>query len=223
MQQHTETEENYLKAIYHLSNLSISSINTSSIATSMSTSSASVTDMLKKLAEKELINYEKYKGVKITRKGEKVALNIIRKHRLWEVFLTKVLNFDWDEVHMMAEELEHVSSDELIKRLEAYLDFPKFDPHGDPIPDQTGKVEINNQMSLSKGDSGSWYTITGVGEHSSAFLKHLAKYGLKPGITVSIAEIMEFDKSMLVKVNKDKFHLSYDVSKNILVKTHGAI
>jgi len=189
----------------------------------MSTTSASVTDMLKKLADKELINYEKYKGVKITRKGEKVALNIIRKHRLWEVFLTKVLKFEWDEVHTMAEELEHVSSDELIKRLEAYLDFPKFDPHGDPIPDQTGKLEINDQMSLSSGDAGVKYTITGVGEHSSAFLKHLAKYGLKPGITVSIAEIMEFDKSMLVKVNKEKFHLSLEVSKNILVKKYGII
>lgn len=223
MQQHTETEENYLKAIYHLSNVSISTVNTSSIATSMSTTSASVTDMLKKLAEKELINYEKYKGVRITSKGEKVALNIIRKHRLWEVFLTKILKFEWDEVHTMAEELEHVSSGELIKRLEAFLEYPKFDPHGDPIPDHTGKLEINDQISLSSGESGSTYTITGVGEHSPAFLKHLAKYGLKLGITVSIAEIMDFDKSMLIKVNKDKFHLSFDVSKNIMVKKYGAI
>ena len=222
MSQPTTTEENYLKAIYHLSNTGGKNVNTSSIASSMETTAASVTDMLRKLSDKEWINYEKYKGVKITRKGEKVALSIIRKHRLWEVFLTNILKFEWDEVHQMAEELEHVSSDELIKRLDHYLGFPKFDPHGDPIPDHTGKMESHEKSTLATGCTGEKYTITGVTDHSSLFLKHLRKYGLLPGVTVSIAEIMDYDKSMLVKVNKDKFHLSLEVSKNILIKKYAS-
>jgi DtxR family Mn-dependent transcriptional regulator len=220
MYQPTVTEENYLKAIYHLSNTGTKSVNTSSIATSMETTAASVTDMLRKLSDKEWINYEKYKGVKITRKGEKVALGIIRKHRLWEVFLTNILEFEWDEVHNMAEELEHVSSEELIKRLDKFLGHPKFDPHGDPIPDQTGKMESHDKFNLSAGEVGEKYIITGVTDHSTLFLKHLRKYGLLPGVTVSIAEIMDYDKSMLVKVSKDKFHLSLEVSKNILIKKY---
>jgi DtxR family Mn-dependent transcriptional regulator len=220
MYQPTATEENYLKAIYHLSNTGIKSVNTSSIATSMETTAASVTDMLRKLSDKEWINYEKYKGVKITRKGEKVALGIIRKHRLWEVFLTNILEFEWDEVHHMAEELEHVSSEELIKRLDKFLGYPKFDPHGDPIPDHTGKMESHDKFNLSAGETGEKYIITGVTDHSTLFLKHLRKYGLLPGVTVSIAEIMDYDKSMLLKVNKDKFHLSLEVSKNILIKKY---
>ncbi|MFM7016408.1 MAG: metal-dependent transcriptional regulator [Bacteroidota bacterium] len=223
MLQPTVTEENYLKAIYHLSSTGIRNVNTSSIASSMETTAASVTDMLRKLSEKEWINYEKYKGVKITRKGEKVALGIIRKHRLWEVFLTNILQFEWDEVHQMAEELEHVSSEELIKRLDQFLGHPKFDPHGDPIPDHLGKMEVHEKLTLSNGEIGDKYLITGVTDHSTLFLKHLRKYGLLPGVTVSIADIMEYDKSMLVKVNKEKFHLSIEVSKNILIKKHGIV
>lgn len=219
---HTQTEENYLKAIYHLSVKKTDPVNTSSIAFSLATTSASVTDMLKKLAEKNLVEYEKYKGVRITRKGEKVAINIVRKHRLWEVFLTQTLKFKWDEVHSMAEELEHVSSDELIKRLEEYLGFPRFDPHGDPIPDLLGKISSTSNLCLSDCDKEKRYTLTGVNDHSVAFLQYLERNGLKPGISVRIIEIQLYDKSMLIELkNKSKLSISNDVSKNLLVKNYG--
>lgn len=219
---HTSTEENYLKAIYHLSTNRELPVNTSAIAESMSTTSASVTDMLKRLAEKDLINYEKYRGVKITSKGEKVALNIIRKHRLWEVFLTQVLKFDWDEVHSMAEELEHVSSNELIYRLDAYLGHPKFDPHGDPIPDHLGILENQIQHKLLDGEIGKEYIILGVSDHTPSYLKHLGKYGLKPGITLRITEIHDYDKSMEIQLGDlEKINLSKEVSKHILVNIYG--
>src|SRR5688572_27140303 len=150
------TEQNYLKAIFHLST-GMEAVSTSSIAGHMHTTSATVTDMLKRLSEKNLIDYERYKGVRMTRRGEKVALNIIRKHRLWEVFLTQVLKFGWDEVHVMAEELEHVSSDELINRLEKYLGNPVADPHGDPIPDAAGHLVKMHLPSLSAGETGKKY------------------------------------------------------------------
>ncbi len=218
----TETEENYLKAIYHLSAKRAEPVNTSSIAGSLSTTSASVTDMLKKLAEKNLIEYERYRGVRITRKGEKIAINIVRKHRLWEVFLTQTLKFRWDEVHSMAEELEHVSSDELIKRLEEYLGFPRFDPHGDPIPDLTGKISAPSSLTLASGECDKRYTLTGVNDHSVSFLQYLERTGLKPGITVRILEIQEYDHSMQIELkNKTKLSISNDVAKNILVKNYG--
>ena len=130
---HSFTEENYIKTIYQLS-FDKSSVSTNSLANSLSTKASSVTDMLKKLSEKSLVNYEKYKGVTLTKEGEKVALNLTRKHRLWETFLVNKLNFEWHQVHEIAEELEHINSTELINRLDDFLDNPKFDPHGDPIP-----------------------------------------------------------------------------------------
>src|ERR1700743_2860074 len=133
----TLAEENYLKSIYHLS-LNNESVSTNQIAASLSTSAASVTDMLKKLADKELINYARYQGVTLTPSGEKIAVHIIRKHRLWEYFLVEKLDFKWDEVHEMAEEMEHISSKELIDRLDRFMGYPKYDPHGDPIPDSNG-------------------------------------------------------------------------------------
>lgn len=218
---HTTTEENYLKAIYHLSAGHREPVNTSAIAVSLSTTSASVTDMLKRLSEKNLIEYERYKGVRVSKKGEKVALNIIRKHRLWEVFLTKTLKFGWDEVHTMAEELEHVSSDELISRLDSFLGFPRFDPHGDPIPDPQGKLIPKHTGTLADGIVAGKYSVCGVADHRPAFLKYIEKTGLKPGITVRITEIQEYDKSMLLLVNnKQRVQISYDVAKNLLVKSY---
>src|SRR3954464_4250115 len=136
----TLAEENYLKSIYHLS-LNADNVSTNQIAASLNTRAASVSDMLKKLADKKLINYAKYQGVNLTAAGEKIAVNIIRKHRLWEYFLVEKLNFKWDEVHDMAEEMEHISSTELIDRLDKFMDYPKRDPHGDPIPDSNGNFK----------------------------------------------------------------------------------
>lgn len=217
----TSTEENYLKAIYHLSTGNQNSVLTSAIAGSLSTSSASVTDMIKKLSEKNMVEYERYHGVRITRKGEKVALSIIRRHRLWEVFLMDKLKFKWDEVHDLAEELEHVSSDELTKRLDAFLGFPKFDPHGDPIPDTNGKVHSNGQVLLSEITKKGKYILSGVNDHSPSFLQYLEKKGLIPGSTFSIVEMDEFDNSMqIIFTNKKSIFISKEVSKNLLVRSH---
>lgn len=217
----TTTEENYLKAIYHLSSGNQQTVLTSAIAGSLSTSSASVTDMIKKLSEKNMVEYERYRGVKITRKGEKVALSIIRRHRLWEVFLMDKLKFKWDEVHDLAEELEHVSSDELTKRLDAYLGFPKFDPHGDPIPDTNGKVQTNGQGLLSEITKKGKYMLSGVNDHSPSFLQYLEKKGLIPGSVFTIVEKDEFDQSMQITFsNKKSIFISKEVSKNLLVKNY---
>ena len=210
------TEENYLKIIYHLSNQS-NPVQTNAIAEKIQTKAASVTDMLKKLADKGLLNYVKYQGVTLTAIGNLTAINIVRKHRLWEVFLVNKLNFKWDEVHEVAEELEHIKSKLLIERLDEFLDHPKVDPHGDPIPDQYGNFENLSFIKLNKLGSGDNGTITGVSEHSSTFLKHLEKLGLTLGKKVEIAEIIEFDGSVELVIENKKINISREVAKHILI------
>src|SRR5687768_13118100 len=180
------TEENYLKIIYHLSSDTDAAIQTNAIAEKMGTKAASVTDMIKKLADKRLIIYQKYQGVKLTDTGRRTAVNIVRKHRLWEVFLVEKLNFKWDEVHDIAEELEHINSSELIERLDEFLAFPKNDPHGDPIPDKDGKFDSAAFVKLNKLKTNDQGLVMGVSEHSSAFLKHLEKLGLTLGKLVKV-------------------------------------
>ncbi|NND87947.1 MAG: metal-dependent transcriptional regulator, partial [Flavobacteriaceae bacterium] len=148
------TEENYLKTIFHLEQVSSGDISTNAIADKMETQPSSVTDMVQKLAEKELLSYKKYKGTRLTEIGKKVAADVIRKHRLWEVFLVEKLKFHWDEVHDIAEQLEHVQSDELIARLDAFLGHPDFDPHGDPIPDKHGVIKRTEKILLSEAKKG---------------------------------------------------------------------
>src|SRR6201990_2370199 len=163
----TLAEENYLKSIYHLS-LDAVNVSTNQLAAFLNTKASSVTDMLKKLSDKGLINYTPYQGVTLTAAGEKIAVNIIRKHRLWEYFLVEKLGFKWDEVHEMAEEMEHISSNELIDRLDKFMGFPKYDPHGDPIPDCDGHFthEILRPISiLTVKKTG---IIWGVRAHSQA-------------------------------------------------------
>ncbi|MBC7758846.1 MAG: metal-dependent transcriptional regulator [Phormidesmis sp. FL-bin-119] len=215
---HSFTEENYLKAIYHLSDQSNSGVSTNAIAEVTNTKAASVTDMLKKLADKKLINYIKYQGVTLTEIGLKAALNIIRKHRLWEVFLVEKLGFKWDEVHDIAEELEHINSAMLIERLDDFLGNPAADPHGDPIPDRTGNFLHKKLVKVSEMKQGQAGTISGVNEHSSVFLKHLEKLGLTLGTKIIIAELVEFDGSIMLAVDKKKeITISREVAKNILV------
>lgn len=212
----TFTEENYLKAIYHLS-LQSESVSTNQIAASLNTKAASVTDMLKKLADKELINYAKYQGVTLTTEGEKIALSIVRKHRLWEYFLVEKLNFKWDEVHDVAEELEHISSKELIDRLDDFMGNPKYDPHGDPIPDCNGLLkahELKPVSSLVLSDSG---IISGVRDHSSSFLQYLEKMQLTIGKKIKVAEINEYDHSVILNLEDKKVHISRDVANNLLI------
>jgi DtxR family Mn-dependent transcriptional regulator len=210
------TEENYLKIIYHLSVIS-NPVQTNAIAERIQTKAASVTDMLRKLSDKELVDYIKYQGVTLTEKGKLTAINIVRKHRLWEVFLVDKLNFKWDEVHDIAEELEHIKSTLLIERLDEFLEFPKVDPHGDPIPDQYGNFAHLSFIKLSKLKINEKGTITGVSEHSSPFLKHLEKLGLTLGKRIEISEVIDFDGSVVLLVDKNKINISREVAQHILI------
>lgn len=212
----TFTEENYLKAIYHLS-IKTESVSTNQIAASLNTKAASVTDMLKKLAEKELINYAKYQGVTLTKAGEKIALNIIRKHRLWEYFLVEKLDFKWDEVHEVAEELEHISSKELVDRLDDFMGNPKYDPHGDPIPDSNGRFKAHELKPVSSIEVNKTGMISGVRDHSTAFLQYLEKMGLTIGKKVKVEEVNTYDHSVTLHVEDRKVHISHEVANNLLI------
>jgi len=212
----TFTEENYLKAIFHLS-AECEVVTTNQIAGTLNTKAASVTDMIKRLSEKKLVNYARYQGVSLTSSGQKVALNIIRKHRLWEYFLVEKLNFKWDEVHDMAEELEHVSSIELIDRLDEFMQYPEYDPHGDPIPNKEGHIKpskLRPVSTLQQGDEG---IISGVAQHSAVFLQYLEKVKLVLGKKIRITDIIAYDNSVELEVEGNKINISRDVAKNLLI------
>ncbi len=211
------TEENYLKTIFHLDIVKNGTVSTNAISEALHTKAASVTDMLKKLAEKELINYEKYQGVTLTEIGKIKALAIIRKHRMWEVFLVEKLNFKWDEVHDLAEELEHINSDMLINRLDEFLDFPEKDPHGDPIPDKNGVLKSQELIPVAKMDIEVHGIISGVREHSKDFLQYLEKTGLILGCRIYIIDKIAFDGSVIVGINNKEQTISREVAKNLLV------
>ncbi|MBK7358604.1 MAG: metal-dependent transcriptional regulator [Saprospiraceae bacterium] len=217
----TQAEENYLKAIYKITqNTADQTVNTKAIADELGTTSASVTDMIKKLTDKSLLSYEKYYGVSLTKEGQKMAIKLLRKHRLWEVFLHDKLGFNWDEVHDVAEQLEHIQSLLLIERLDAFLDYPKFDPHGDPIPNENGNFTYRNQVSLSSiKESGKQLIMLGVKRHHSEFLKYLDSIHLKPGAQLKILSIQEYDQSIKLRVeDRDEILITQQVSQDILVK-----
>ncbi|MDP1727511.1 MAG: metal-dependent transcriptional regulator [Bacteroidota bacterium] len=214
------TEENYLKAIYKLQEQSGEAINTNSIAGAMATKAASVTDMIKKLSDKKLLKYQKYKGVHLTDAGKKIAIETVRKHRLWETFLHHKLNFLWDEVHDVAEQLEHIQSEALIDKLDEYLGFPSHDPHGDPIPGRNGIIKVTKLLLLSDLETGKHGIISGVVNHSRLFLQYLQKNGLTLGRSIKILEINAFDLSVQIELDKvKKIHISNEVARNILIKT----
>lgn len=215
----TFTEENYLKAIFNLSLQDKSAITTNAIAEAMRTKAASVTDMLKKLAQKKLINYRKYQGVTLTVQGKKIAIGVIRKHRLWEYFLAEKLRFGWDEVHEIAEQLEHISSPELTDKLDQFLGHPKFDPHGDPIPDRNGNISHQQSCRLSDLPVNGQGTMVGVNDHSPSFLKYLAQTGIRLGDLIRITDLIEYDKSLRIKVNTRPHQISKQIADNILVST----
>lgn len=214
----TTAEENYLKAIYHLSEDGKKSVSTNDIAAEMKTKAASVSDMLRKLGEKEVIEYRKYYGLQITESGKSHALQTIRKHRLWEVFLVDKLNFAWDEVHEVAEQLEHISSSLLIQRLDAYLNYPKFDPHGDPIPDEFGDVRSRPRVQLNDMEVNQTGQIVAVKDSSAAFLRYLDKVGAYIGARIKVLDKVEFDGSLEILVDQKKtLFMSKDVAANILI------
>ena len=214
----TQTEENYLKAILNLSLETNNKISTNSIAEELGTSAASVSDMLKKLEEKKLIVYKKYNGVHLSKKGKKLAVNIIRKHRLWETFLVNNLDFSWSEVHEIAEQLEHIKSSELINRLEEYLNYPKFDPHGEPIPTKNGKILNSKTTPLHEISEGSYGKVMGVTTDEKSFLDYLTKLNISIGTEIKIEETINFDKSLNIKIKNKKIHISKDVAKHLLIK-----
>lgn len=214
----TYAEENYLKAIYHLSEGGKKGVSTNDISGEMKTKPASVSDMLRKLGDKAVIEYRKYYGVHITEEGKKLALQTIRKHRLWEVFLVEKLKFSWDEVHEVADELEHIKSRILIQRLDEYLGFPKFDPHGDPIPDEYGDVRTRPRLPLNELDLHATGQIVAVKDSSAAFLRYLDKVGAYIGARIKVTDMVEFDGSIEILVdNKKSIFMSKDVAGNILV------
>jgi DtxR family transcriptional regulator, Mn-dependent transcriptional regulator len=211
-------EENYLKTIYHLSEGGRTDVSTNAIAEYMHTRAASVTDMLKKLSAKEMITYQKYRGVNLSNEGKLLALQIIRKHRLWEVFLVDKLGFHWDEVHEVAEQLEHIKSPLLVRRLDEFLGYPSFDPHGDPIPDEHGVMQVKSEISLGEASPNTVLSITAVKDSDSAFLKYLDKIGIYIGARVEVLDRVEFDGSMEIKIdNQRTLFISREVSENILV------
>jgi DtxR family Mn-dependent transcriptional regulator len=214
----TISEENYLKVIYHLSLVSPKGVNTNAIAEMLETKASSVSDMLKKLATKELVSYQKYQGVLLTDKGIRIAKMIVRKHRLWEVFLVEKLHFSWDEVHEIAEELEHIKSEKLINKLDAFLEFPAFDPHGDPIPDVNGDVKKVNKLLLSDSELNKEYRCIGVKDSSSDFLKYLDKQKIALGSTFLVKEKEVFDDTLLVEVNAKEISISHKIANNLYVQ-----
>ncbi|MEN9907644.1 MAG: hypothetical protein RLZZ540_785 [Bacteroidota bacterium] len=214
----TFSEENYLKSIYHLTVVSSSGVSTNAIAEVMETKASSVTDMLKKLAEKDLVNYKKYQGVTLTDQGKLEAKMIVRKHRLWEVFLVEKLAFSWDEVHDIAEQLEHIKSEKLINKLDDFLGNPTEDPHGDPIPNAQGQLpKIDKQLlsDLSEGQKG---ICVGVKDTSSEFLKYLDKQGIALGSAIEIIGKESFDLSLRIKVDNALLNVSSKIASNLFVK-----
>jgi len=212
------TEENYLKAIYHLSNGGDESVNTNSLAESMNTTPASANDMVKRLAQKKIIDHQKYKGATLLPKGKKIALNIIRKHRLWEVFLVEKLEFKWDEVHEIAEQLEHIQSPNLIKRLDKFLGYPIMDPHGDPIPNEEGVMKQVIRASITEVEIGTKGIVVAVNNDDSALLKHLNAIGIKLGSKVRVEERMGFDGSIALTIDDmEKQFISKPIADNLLI------
>jgi DtxR family Mn-dependent transcriptional regulator len=212
------TEENYIKAIFHLQQED-GNVSTNELAGELNTKAASVTDMLKKLKAKKLLNYEKYKGVRLSAEGKKLALGIVRKHRLWEYFLVDTLQFGWDEVHEVAEELEHISSKKLVEKLDAFLGHPKFDPHGDPIPDSQGKMAVQQQVNLIDLPVNKMAEVSGVGSQSTELLELLKHKHIGIGTKMEIKKKFSFDNSIEIKIkNQNAFTISQQLAQALFVK-----
>jgi DtxR family Mn-dependent transcriptional regulator len=214
----TYSEENYLKIIYHLSTGANKGVTTNAIASEMESKPSSVTDMVQKLAEKGLVEYKKYQGVSLTEEGRFTALMIVRKHRLWEVFLLEKLDFSWDEVHDVAEQLEHIKSEKLTNKLEEFLDFPTEDPHGDPIPDRDGNIKKVDKKLLSEVPAGKRVICVGVKDSSSAFLQYLDKQQIALGSGIEVVSREDFDQSLTLLVKDRQLLVSNKIASNLFVK-----
>lgn len=214
----TETIENYLKTIYNLSSDNTVVVSNQKLADKLKISPASVTEALRKLHELKYVIYEKSYGTRLSTAGGKMALGIVRRHRIWETYLAKELGFGWDEVHAIAEELEHVQNDKLINKLAEILGNPVYDPHGDPIPNEKLKFKKSNFIKLSEAKSKRTYKIKGVSDHSTVFLKYLEKYQLIIGAAIHVREIEEVDHSLYIVCNKKEIIVTSKVAENIIVE-----
>lgn len=213
-------EENYLKYIYQLGETQNGIVKTNDLAYKLEHSAASVTDMLKRLSDKKLVSYKKYYGVSLTKIGQQIAIQVMRKHRLWETFLAKNLKFTWDKIHDIAEQLEHIQSDELVDKMDEYLGYPKFDPHGDPIPDKQGNILVPNVICLTDAKLKKLYILQNVNDDSASFLKYLNKIQLQLNDKIKIIEKEEFDETMQIIVNdKRQITISNDAAQNMFVKS----
>ncbi|WP_299519600.1 metal-dependent transcriptional regulator, partial [Winogradskyella sp.] len=206
------------KAVYHLESKFKDGVPTNALAEKIKTKASSVTDMVKKLSEKDLLLYKPYQGAFLSEKGRTHAIKVIRRHRLWEQFLVEKLNFNWDEVHDLAEQLEHIKSEKLINELDAFLDFPTHDPHGDPIPDKNGQIQRTNKIMLSKAVVGETYACVGVIDSSSDFLKYLDKHKIGLGTEIHVEDQEDFDQSMSLKINNKTMVMSKSITNNLYVK-----
>jgi DtxR family Mn-dependent transcriptional regulator len=213
----TISTEDYIKAIYKLERGG-ERVTTSAISNRLRIADASVTDMVQKLAARRFVRYERYKGVCLTPKGKKFALTIVRRHRLWEKFLTAYLGYSWDQVHEEAERLEHATSDELARRLDRFLGYPAADPHGDPIPTVNGELKPAVSTALADCQEGDSVRIARVSDNDATFLQHISRLGLRLKAKVTIKEKADFDGSMLVKVGSKERFISVQAAQAIYVE-----
>lgn len=218
-EQLTQSEENYIKAIYSLQKRSEGPVGTNDLAERMEMKASSVTDMIKRLSDKSLIQYKKYKGCELTENGKRTALKLIRKHRLWETFLVEKLNFGWDEVHDVAEQLEHIQSVKLTDQLDKFLNFPKFDPHGDPIPSASGEIQHREQTyKLNELKLDESAVVIGVADSSASFLRFLDRHNINLGSSITVKEVYEFDDSREILIDNELVSLSAAATAKITVQ-----
>lgn len=221
MLNYSTSEENYIKAIYHLQGME-GTVTTNALARELQSKPASITDMMKKLKSKKLLHYQPYQGFRLSQEGNKVALGIIRRHRLWEYFLAEKLKFTWDEVHEVAEELEHVSNKKLIDKLDEFLGFPRVDPHGDPIPDANGKIEVMKRICLTDLPLHQTATVSNVSDQSSAILELLEHKKITIGTKLEVKKKFDYDESLEIKIGRHPaINISKQLATNIFVKYDG--
>lgn len=217
----TISVENYLKAIFSLQKEGEERVKTKAIAESLDVSLPSVSGMIKSLADDAMVEYEPYRGVRLTKKGKKTALRVIRNHRLIEVFLVQTLGYSWDEVHNEAERLEHAVSDTLVARIEAFLGFPRFDPHGDPIPTAEGELHRREMMTLGDATSGMHLKVERVLDQTPEVLQYLDRVGLRPGALCRVVEVLAFDGQMFLDIDGQQLSISATLAAKLLVTELG--
>lgn len=214
---YSHTEENYLKAIYHLQ-VHSETVSTNHLAQQLQTKPASVTDMMKKLQAKGLLHYKPYYGFSLSTEGRKAALHIVRRHRLWEAFLAEKLHFGWHEVHEVAEELEHVGNKKLIEQLDAYLGYPQFDPHGDPIPDSKGKINTVKETALAQVPRQQAFVVSRIRNQSGDMLQLLHHLQIQIGSRLEVVRHFPYDGSLEVLADKKKCTISAQLADNIMMR-----